>query len=189
MKLRFIKVFLLVWIIFLIPMASFSKESSEIEKYYSMGRKLMKKKNFPYANAVLSKGIKKHPYSLKLLYLRARLKHNYMEDYAGAAMDYSRVIKIDPDYNTKAFWRRGYCLYMLGRYELALKDYNYCLKVRPDYDKVFMLRAKAYAKLGLINRSRQDLEYLIKNHEKYADKAKQLYFRILSKGYYFDEKK
>lgn len=188
MKVNFHKVFLLAVIIFFVPFTGQTKESAEIEKYYTFGKKVIKKRNFQYACTILDKGILNHPRSLKLLYLRARLKHNYMEDYAGAAIDYSKVIKINPDYNTKAFWRRGYCFYMLGRYKLALRDYNYCLRVRPDYDKVFMLRARAYAKLGLINRSRKDLEYVIKNHDKYADKAKKLYFSIISKGSSFDKK-
>ena len=43
-----------------------------------------------------------------------------------------------------AYLNRGDCQFNLGKYDLAIKDYNYTLDVDPNYGLAFNQRSKAY---------------------------------------------
>ena len=173
--------FLLIFISFgLIKVNLVFPKSIGAEKYYNYAMRLKKNGDVMKAESVFRKGLKKYPNSLKLNYFRAKLLHHDLGRHAEAIRGYTRVIKLNPKYNPKAFWRRGECLYYLNNFQMAIKDYNNCLRLIPNYDRVYYLRAKAYAKLGLYRLAENDLKYLIKNHPKFSNSAKLLYKSIRS---------
>jgi tetratricopeptide (TPR) repeat protein len=159
---------------------SYAQLSKAIDKYYDYAMSLQQKGFYAQADDVLSAGITKIPQAIALYYARGNLRNEYLHKYFEAAMDYTAVIKLDLKNNPKALWRRGDCLYALGNYQLSIADYTYCLKLLPGYDKVYMKRARAYAKLGMIEEAKSDLQSVLKSNPKYEQEVRALLEKILS---------
>lgn len=57
----------------------------------------------------------------------------YLKLYREAAKYFNRAIEVDPKYY-QAYYNRGYSFELMGDVNNALKDYNYALSIKPDYD-------------------------------------------------------
>lgn len=70
---------------------------------------------------LLSEVIRLEPKNLDAYFFRAIAKHD-LGDYAGAIVDYSKIIVLEPDADT--YLNRGNSRYSLGDYEGAKEDYS-----------------------------------------------------------------
>jgi len=177
------KLFFLLCVFFCVTLWDSWSEADETkayDKYYIQAMKLQKQKKYKEADKVFSIGISKYPRAVNLYYFRAKLRHHYMGNCRNAIQDYSIVIKLNPRYNPKAYWRRGACLCEFGQYEQAIRDFSNCLQLIPKYGRVYFLRAKAYAKLGMIEKAKNDLKAAVKYDPKYASAAKDLLKKFLA---------
>jgi len=70
------------------------------------------------------------------------------EEYQLAIADYTRAIRIDPDY-VDAYHNRGVAYGKLGNYEDAIADYTRFLRINPDYTAAYRNRGVAKKRAGL----------------------------------------
>jgi len=161
------------------PPPSLSKTDPLIAKYLKKASNLEKQNKYAEAEMVFAEGLKKFPRSVELYYFRAKFRHYSSGNIMGAISDYTYVIRINPKYNSKAFWRRGVCLYRLKLYELAIKDYTKNLEYMPDYDRVYMARAMAYGKLRRFDEAIRDLRSAVKFGPEYKLQAEYYYRKFL----------
>ena len=140
-----------------------ANDTNAYDKYFEIALKLYKQKKSKEADKVFSIAISKYPNVAKLHFWRAKLRQNYLDNCRDAIRDYSIVIKLNPNGNftPKSYYMRGLCRYKFGLYALAIRDYNNCFRLRPNYYRAYFDRAKAYAKLGMIEKARND--YTAKN--------------------------
>lgn len=175
-----IGVIILSIIFFIFPVSSYAESNTAVDRYYDYAMKLQQNGLHDQAEEVLNAGIKKYPQATKLFYARGNLRNEYLHQYLEAVQDYTAVIRLDLKNNPKALYRRGDCLYALGAYQQSIADYSHCLKLLPGYDKVYFKRAKAYAKLGMIDNAKKDLISAVKFNPKYEPEARALLGQILS---------
>ena len=69
-------------------------------------------------------------------------------DYQYKIDNYTKCLKINPDYDRAAYNNRGYAYYKLGYYNKAISDYTKAIKLDPDYDNAYAGRGDSYFKLG-----------------------------------------
>lgn len=151
--------------------------ASESEmKYLKYVGKLLKKKQPQKAELVLNKGIKRYPHSIQLIYLRAKVRGDYLGKETPALYDYSVVIKHSGKSYPKAYWRRGDILRKGGMLKQAIKDYTTCLKLKPTYGKVYFKRAKAFLMAGAKEMAKKDLILCKKYSPEYTN-AVNLYIQ------------
>jgi tetratricopeptide (TPR) repeat protein len=160
--------------------ATYAESNRGVDQYYDYAFKLQQKGLYIQADAVLTAGINKFPQARKLFYARGNLRNEYLRQYIFAAKDYTAVINLDLKNSPKALWRRGDCFYALGKYQHSIVDYTQSLKLIPSYDKVYIKRAKAYAKLGMIDKAKSDLKSAIKYGPEWEPQARALLEKILS---------
>jgi tetratricopeptide (TPR) repeat protein len=175
----YFRIFSIFFIIFVLRVNLSAQSANICDRYYEAAMEKLRKKNLEQSEQLFSVGISKCPNDIRLYYFRAKLRHHYMRKIILAIGDYSYVIKMNPHYNPKAFWRRGECFYMLGNYLGAIKDYNRCLKLIPEYGRVYMLRAKAFAKIGKKANALQDIDNAVRCDPKYKRRGQELRMRIL----------
>lgn len=167
-------------VFFIFSTLAYAESNTAADRYYDYAMKLQQKGLHIQAEVVLSAGIKKYPQETKLFYARGNLRNEYLHQYLKAVQDYTAVIKLDLINNPKVLYRRGDCLYALGSYQQSIADYSHCLKLIPGYDKVYVKRAKAYAKLGMIDNAKSDLNSAVKISPKYESEVRALLGKILS---------
>ncbi len=109
--------------------------------------------------------------------LQFREKKLDAKDYAGAIVDFDKVIEIDTE-DADAYNNRGLAKFSLGKskstrgkvkktqrfYEAAIADYTQAIKMNPKYAEAYKNQAKVKCKLGDIESARDD-----------AEKAQRLY--------------
>jgi len=173
-------IFFLFGFIIFFAFCSEAKEVNPYDKYWEVAIKYQKQNRYKEADQVFTYGIYKYPKAIKLYYFRAKLRQHYLGDYYKAILDYNVVIKLNPNYNPKAFWRRGVCFDRIGSTEAAIKDFTNCLRLMPRYGRVYFLRAQAYAKLGDIENAKKDLRSAVECDQKYKRQADILYRKILT---------
>jgi tetratricopeptide (TPR) repeat protein len=150
----------------------------EEKKYYDIAKKLISKKDYVGAETILSIALKKHHSSVNLLVLRGRVRADFLSNYIEAIKDYSEAFKLAPKELPKEHWRRGLCYYNIGMYKMAVMDYTSSIKMAPDNAKVYIRRAKAYAKMGLIIEAQNDLIKARKVDTRWANEAELLLKRL-----------
>tara|TARA_R110002049_G_scaffold147001_5_gene309617 strand:- start:3797 stop:4804 length:1008 start_codon:yes stop_codon:yes gene_type:complete len=101
----------------------FSLSSGQTKKLY---RKVEKTKDLTEKITLLSQIINLQPEDLDAYFYRAIAKHD-LGDYAGAIVDYSKIIVKEPDADT--YLNRGNSRYSLGDYEGAKQDYIKAFKL------------------------------------------------------------
>ena len=77
-------------------------------------------------------------------------------EYELAVRDYTRAIEINPE-NPVAFYNRGNALTNLKRYFEAIEDYTRALELNPAYELAYNNRSFAYAEIGELEKSKNDL--------------------------------
>ncbi|MFV9644668.1 MAG: tetratricopeptide repeat protein [Desulfobacterales bacterium] len=142
--------------------------------------KLQKQKRYKEAERVFSIAISKHPNVDKLHLMRARFRHHYMNKCRDAISDYNMVIRIAPKSYPEAYWWKGSCLYKFGLYQQAIRDYSNAIRLKPRWGKLHLLRAKAYAKLNMIEKAKNDLKATVKYDPKYTQVARDLLKKFLA---------
>jgi tetratricopeptide (TPR) repeat protein len=176
------KLFFLLCVCFCVTLWDSWSEAVEIrayDKYWDIAMKLHKQKRYTEAEMVFSVAISKHPNVAKFHLMRAKFRQHYMGNCRDAISSYNIVIKIAPKSYPEAYWWRGVCLYKFGLYEQAIRDYNNALLIKQKWGKLHLLRAKAYAKLGMIVKARNDLKFAVKYEPKYTKTARDLWKKIL----------
>ncbi len=89
------------------------------------------------SNALLfSKPAKANIKKAAFLYERGNNKLE-KQNYEGAISDYTKTIKINPDYG-EAYQERGYAKEMLKNYEGAISDYTKAIKINPYNGQAYM---------------------------------------------------
>jgi len=133
--------------------------SKSVQYVIDMAEALVRQHKVEEAETIYTKAIAKFPREVALYYMRGKIRGT---EYLGrcdiAIHDLTIAIKLDINYNPKAFWRRGACYEKMNQYALAIRDYTDCLTLMPNYDRVFFMRGKAYGKLGMIKEAAIDLK-------------------------------
>lgn len=138
-------------------------------KYLKYADQMLKEKQPQMAEIILNKGIKKYPLAIQLIYLRAKVRGDYLGKEMPALYDYSMVIKHAGKSYPKAYWRRGDILLKVGMLKQAIKDYTTCLKLKPTYGKVYFKRAQAFLMAGYKEKAKKDLILCKKYSPGYAN--------------------
>jgi tetratricopeptide (TPR) repeat protein len=74
--------------------------------------------------------------------------YSELGNYEDAIADYTRAIRIDPDY-ASAYYNRGIEYKNLKNYEDAIADYTRAIRIDPDYVFAYKRRGNAKEKAGL----------------------------------------
>ena len=80
-------------------------------------------------------------------YYNRGLEYKNLGKYQLAIDNFSRAIKINPDY-LDAYNDRGIAYKNLGNYQLAIDDYTRAIQINPDYVKAYYNRGFVKMKLG-----------------------------------------
>ncbi len=150
------------------------------DKYWHMAIKLHKQNRPVEAEKIFSDAINKNPNVARLYIMRAKFKQKYMSNLSAAILDYNMAEKLAPRSYPEIYWYRGMCLYGLQFYPQAIRDYSHALRMNPRWGKLYLYRAKAYAKLNMLKSAKSDLNSAIKYNPKYTQVAKDLWKNILA---------
>ena len=131
---------------------------ASVDSSFKLEKKYISMKKPKIAEMIVSEGIGKYPKSIKLIYLRGKIRADWLFKNALALIDYNMVIKISPNYSRKIYWRIGDLYYSYAKYSVAIKYYTKCLSLMPKNDKVYLKRAKALIKLGRKQEAIRDVE-------------------------------
>lgn len=88
-----------------------------------MDDNLFSEQNYDRAIELYTKAIEKNPKNA-VLYANRSIANLRLENFGYALSDASMSIELDKSY-TKAFYRRAASYMSLGKYKLALKDFEY----------------------------------------------------------------
>ncbi|CAK1583856.1 unnamed protein product [Parnassius mnemosyne] len=100
------------------------------EKLKNEANELFKKQHYDDAIELYSKAIEKNPNNA-VYYANRSIANLRLENFGYALGDASKAIDLDKSY-TKAYYRRAAAHMSLGKYKLALKDFEYVTKARPN---------------------------------------------------------
>ncbi|HEY9868950.1 MAG TPA: tetratricopeptide repeat protein [Candidatus Obscuribacterales bacterium] len=91
-------------------------------------------------------------------------QHFQMDEWAQAIESYSKAIMVDARF-AQAYYRRGEAYYFLAEksnvprlYDLAIADFNKCLKLDPRKSQARLYRAYCYQKVGDFEKANKELE-------------------------------
>lgn len=97
------------------------------------------------------------------LHLRLAQAFKYQGKYVETIVGYTNVINLDrKKKHPKAYLHRAEANYAIGNYAAAIKDASACEKLIPRYTKVYSVRGRSYAKIGMINEAMKDFATLLK---------------------------
>ncbi|XP_052744035.1 serine/threonine-protein phosphatase 5 [Bicyclus anynana] len=106
------------------------EDIDEAENLKNEANEYFKKQNYDRAIEFYSKAIEKNPRNA-VYYANRSIANLRLENFGYALSDASLAIGLDKSY-TKAYYRRAASYMSLGKYKLALKDFEYVTKVRPN---------------------------------------------------------
>ncbi|XP_063628109.1 serine/threonine-protein phosphatase 5 [Cydia splendana] len=113
------------------PTGPLSKEDIEAaDRWKNEANEYFKKQNYNTAIELYSKAIEKNPNNA-VYFANRSISNLRLENFGYALTDASRAIELDRSY-TKAYYRRAAAHMSLGKYKLALKDFEFVTKVRPN---------------------------------------------------------
>ena len=174
---------LLVLIIFMLHMSiitSNSEAQSLCDKYLVHARKLQKEKKYKESEFFFTNSLQRCGKDVRFYYFRGKLRNDYLGKTREAIADYTAAIQINYRYNPKAFWRRGRAYYSLGMYHASIQDYSNCLKLMPNYDRVYYMRGLSYGKIGESQKAIRDIKYAIKLNPVYKIQGEPVLRKIMS---------
>ncbi|KAM3960527.1 protein phosphatase D3 [Aphomia sociella] len=100
------------------------------EKLKNEANEFFKKQNYNSAIELYTKAIEKNSKNA-VFFANRSIANLRLENFGYALVDASKAIELDRGY-TKAYYRRAAAHMSLGKYKLALKDFEYVTKVRPN---------------------------------------------------------
>ncbi|XP_059047787.1 serine/threonine-protein phosphatase 5 [Achroia grisella] len=100
------------------------------EKLKNEANEFFKKQNYNSAIELYTKAIEKNSKNA-VFFANRSIANLRLENFGYALSDASKAIELDRAY-TKAYYRRAAAHMFLGKYKLALKDFEYVTKVRPN---------------------------------------------------------
>ncbi|XP_013171099.1 PREDICTED: serine/threonine-protein phosphatase 5 [Papilio xuthus] len=100
------------------------------EKLKNEANEFFKKQNYDAAIELYTKAIEKNPNNA-VFFANRSIANLRLENFGYALVDASMAIDLDKNY-TKAYYRRAAAHMSLGKYKLALKDFEFVTKVRPN---------------------------------------------------------
>ncbi|XP_072929717.1 serine/threonine-protein phosphatase 5 [Epargyreus clarus] len=100
------------------------------EKLKNEANDYFKKQNYNRAIELYTQAIEKNGKNA-VFYANRSIANLRLENFGYALSDASKAIELDKSY-TKAYYRRAASHMSLGKYKLALKDFEYVTKVRPN---------------------------------------------------------
>ena len=106
------------------------------DRYLNHFNALKKAKEYLLAEKVISTAISKYPNAAQFYYLRGKLRHYFLQNLEAALGDYSKAIALDAKSFPTSYWRRGFCLYSFGYYDLAIRDFSNCLKLTQYHSRL-----------------------------------------------------
>lgn len=112
-----------------------------------------------------------------LAYNNRGCEYDKKEDYDKAIFDYTKAIKIKPDF-VEAYNNRGNSYYDKGEYDRAMKDYSKAIELNPDYAIAYCNRSRLFIDKEMYKDAESDLKKAIKLSP-YSDKAYGQYANIL----------
>jgi tetratricopeptide (TPR) repeat protein len=95
--------------------------------------------------------------------LAQRLTAECKQDLRVSIEQYSAALHAKPNSPMAAinFWNRGYNKELLGQTRETLSDYDQVVRLKPDYLKGYIYRARVLAQLGNRDRARVDLDHAL----------------------------
>lgn len=108
--------------------AVINKEKAE--KFKEKGNEAFKKHDFQKSIDLYTKAIEYDPTN-HVYYGNRSFAYVKIELYGGALSDAKKAIELKPSY-IKGYYRRATSNLALGKYKLALKDYEYVFKINPN---------------------------------------------------------
>ncbi len=99
---------------------------------YSKGMYYQEHEMYNEAMKTYHEAIKRFPDFREAHYNMGYVHMYYLQLYKEAIRYFTDAIKVDPNYY-QAYYNRGYSFELLGDVNNALKDYEYALKIKPDY--------------------------------------------------------
>ncbi|XP_045453104.1 serine/threonine-protein phosphatase 5 [Melitaea cinxia] len=106
------------------------QDENAAENLKNEANEFFKRQNYNRAIELYSQAIEKNPTSA-VYYANRSISNLRLENFGYALNDASKAIELDKFY-TKAYYRRAAAYMALGKYKLALKDFEYVTKVRPN---------------------------------------------------------
>ncbi|XP_053614016.1 serine/threonine-protein phosphatase 5 [Plodia interpunctella] len=100
------------------------------EKLKNEANDFFKRQNYNSAIDLYTQAIEKNPGNA-VFFANRSIANLRLENFGYALTDASKAIELDRGY-TKAYYRRAAAYMSLGKYKLALKDFEYVTKVRPN---------------------------------------------------------
>ena len=92
----------------------------------------------------LSQG--KYSISAETYFLWGNAKYE-LDDYVGAIADYTKAIRLKPDF-AAAYFLRGFAKAKLGQYTAAISDCDITIRLKPDYAEAYYFRGFTKHYLG-----------------------------------------
>jgi len=94
--------------------------------------------------------------------------YNNKSDWQYKIDNYTKCLRIDPDFGPWAYNNRGYSYRKLGNNEDAIADYTRAIRIDPDYALAYTNRGYLYAKLGNYEEAIADYTRAIRIDPDYA---------------------
>lgn len=82
---------------------------------------------------------------------------SYSGQQGKAVADYTRAVELAPKASANPYNNRGWAHLDLGEFDKAVEDLSQAIRIRPDYQRAFDNRAKAYTQLKDWPHAIQDL--------------------------------
>ncbi|CAH0728578.1 unnamed protein product, partial [Brenthis ino] len=106
------------------------EDIEEAEELKNRANNFFKIQNYNRAIELYTEAIEKNPTNA-VYFANRSISNLRLENFGYALNDASKAIDLDKFY-TKAYYRRAAAYMSLGKYKLALKDFEYVTKVRPN---------------------------------------------------------
>lgn len=133
--------------------------------YNNLGCLYSQQGRYPEAVASFSKTLQIDPESYLAYYNRAIANLN-LQRYDAAVSDATSAVMIKP--SAQAFELRGFIYFQQGLLKKALREYDLCLRLDPDFSAGLALRGEIYAALGLNDSALNDLSRLLVKNPEYC---------------------
>lgn len=114
------------------------------------------KRNYESAIIFYSRIIEISPND-SIVYLDRAMARECLGDFAGAARDYTKQLRVDST-NVDCYFLRGINRYKLKQYKAAISDFDHTLALEPDNADAWQYRGESKTALGRFKEAASDKE-------------------------------